>query len=81
MALILCDSVIFSLALEVELAPSCKGVEFTPHNDRERSSRADSSDRDKTRDRSPSAGEGDFVLWGCLRTLRRDQSHVFRAQW
>ena len=29
----------------------------------------------------PSTGEGDFVLWGCLRTLRRDQSHVFRAQW
>ena len=57
MALILCDSVIFSLALKVELAP----VEFTPH-----------TDRDKKRDRSPSAGEGDFVIWGHLRTLGHD---------
>ena len=29
----------------------------------------------------PSAGEGDFVIGGYLRTLRRDQSHVFRTQW
>ena len=28
-----------------------------------------------------SAGEGDFVIWRCLRTLRLDQSHVFWTQW
>ena len=29
----------------------------------------------------PSAGEGDFVICGYLRTLRRNQSHVLWTQW
>jgi hypothetical protein len=52
------------------------------NKERERRPRAESFDRNKKRDRSPpSAGEGDFVIWWCLRTLRHDQSHVLWTQW
>ena len=52
------------------------------NKDRKRRPRADSIDRGKKRgDFDRSIGEGDFVIWGYLRTLRRDQSHVLWTQW